>query len=435
MKKYFGTDGIRGRAYETLNEDLAFRVGSALKVLNNPLVIIGRDTRESGPMLAEGIRKGAAATGIASVDIGVVSTPMLSYLSGRERALGVMITASHNPYQDNGIKVFNAGRKLFAREEEGIEAVLNGEVQVDAATDFVSGAVDLNPLETYLELYQDLLVQTPFKIGLDLANGATYEIGKIVFRQLTPQLRIIGAKPDGKNINENCGSTHLENLIALVREEDLDLGFAFDGDGDRLMVVGADGKVYDGDHILYILAVYLSERDLLKGNAVVLTKMSNLGLLKALNEKGIRTLLTDVGDKYVLEALEENNLTLGGENSGHIINLNLLNTGDGLLNAVYLLKVLRETGKNLEELTRELVMYPERTYNLRNVDKELAKEKIVLEKVESIKMRLGEEGKVIVRPSGTEPLIRISVSAPTLTEVDAIIAELVDTIINIRRGI
>jgi phosphoglucosamine mutase len=435
MKKYFGTDGIRGRAYETLNEDLAFRIGSALKVLNNPLVIIGRDTRESGPMLAEGIRKGAAATGIASVDIGVVSTPMLSYLSGRERALGVMITASHNPYQDNGIKVFNAGRKLFAREEEGIEAVLNGEVQVDAATDFVSGAVDLNPLETYLELYQDLLVQTPFKIGLDLANGATYEIGKIVFRQLTPQLRIIGAKPDGKNINENCGSTHLENLIALVREEDLDLGFAFDGDGDRLMVVGADGKVYDGDHILYILAVYLSERDLLKGNAVVLTKMSNLGLLKALNEKGIRTLLTDVGDKYVLEALEENNLTLGGENSGHIINLNLLNTGDGLLNAVYLLKVLRETGKNLEELTRELVMYPERTYNLRNVDKELAKEKIVLEKVESIKMRLGEEGKVIVRPSGTEPLIRISVSAPTLTEVDAIIAELVDTIINIRRGI
>ncbi|NLD26421.1 MAG: phosphoglucosamine mutase [Acholeplasmataceae bacterium] len=435
MKKHFGTDGIRGQAYTELNADLAFKIGFALKVLNNPYVIIGRDTRESGPMLAEGIKKGAKAAGINAIDVGVVSTPMLSYISGRQRTLGVMITASHNPYQDNGIKIFNSGRKLFAGEEEEIEAVLNDEVKVEQVQNFSFETHHLDPEELYLELYRDLLIPTPMKIGLDLANGATYEIGKIVFRQLTPYLSIISADPDGKNINDNCGSTHLEKLIALVREGNLELGFAFDGDGDRLMVVGEDGKVFDGDHLLYAFAVYLFERNLLKGNTVVLTKMSNLGLVKALKERGIKTVLTDIGDKYVLEALEENEYTLGGENSGHIINLHLLNTGDGLLNASYLLKVLRETGKSLDELTRDLVMYPDRTYNLRNVDKELAKDEIVLNKVKEIKERLGDEGKVIVRPSGTEPLIRITVSAPTQPEVDHSINEIVDTIINIRRGI
>lgn len=432
MKKYFGTDGIRGKAYEVLTEDLAYRVGLALKVLNNDYLVLGRDTRESGIMLRDGIKKGAEASGIMVIDVGIVSTPLLAYLSGRFQALGVMITASHNPYQDNGIKVFKAGKKLFLREEEQIESVLHNPSEVEMKEINVPELPFFDPFELYFEIYQDLLVKTSLKIGLDLANGATYEIAKNIFSKIASCLETIGDNPDGKNINKNVGSTHLEALTNLVLSKNLDIGFAFDGDGDRLMVVGKDGKVYDGDLLLYVFATYLKEKNLLKENTLVLTKMSNLGIVKALKKKGIEVLLTDVGDKYVLEALETKGLSLGGENSGHIINLNLLNTGDGVLNAIFLIKILEESQKSIEELTAKVWMYPDRTYNLKNVDKSLAYDYAVLSKVEEYRDLLGNDGKILVRPSGTEPVIRITVSAPSQAEVDAIVEEIVKVIMEQR---
>ncbi|MDD3999788.1 MAG: phosphoglucosamine mutase [Bacilli bacterium] len=433
MKKYFGTDGIRGRAYEFLTPELAYLVGLSLKPLGCEEVIIGRDTRESGKMLFEGIEKGAIDAGIKVWQAEIVSTPMLSYLSKEKNAFGVMITGSHNPYQDNGIKIFKYGKKLSGTEEELIEAVLNGIKKVELNNGKRESDQLSTGLDIYSKLFQDILVPSKLKIGLDFANGATYEIGKRIF-QSYPNIEVIGDKPDGKNINQGFGSTALDNLIKLVGEKDLDLGFAFDGDGDRIMVVNHDGRVIDGDYLIYIFGTYLKDKELLTGNAVVLTKMSNLGIIKALQARGIEVLLTDVGDKYVFNALEENGYILGGENSGHIINQNLLDTGDGLLNAIYLIKILEESKMSLEELTKEVIMYPERTVNVRDVKKEILKEEEVKNKIENIKIKLGSNGKVVVRASGTEPLIRVSVSAESYPLVDQIIEEIIYFLRNVKVG-
>lgn len=429
MIKYFGTDGIRGKAYEFISEHLAYQVGLALQVLANDKLIIGRDTRESGLYLATKIIEGANEVGIRAYDVGVVSTPMLSYLSKYFDSLGVMITASHNPHTDNGIKIFKAGKKIFSKEEADIEGVLNGIVPVTKNEIEEANLILFDPIDLYLKLFKQIIMRTNMKIGLDFANGATYEIGKIIFSKISSNLEFIGDKPNGKNINENVGATNLNALFNLIQEKQLDLGFAFDGDGDRIMVVDSNGNIYDGDLLIYIFAVYLNNQGLLKDNAVVLTRMSNLGILKALREQGINVIWTDVGDKYVLETLETNNLILGGENSGHIINLLLLDTGDGLLNAVYLVKVIVESGKSLEELTRGVILYPNQTYNLKNVNKIMVNHEAVLAKIDLLRKRLGEDGKIIVRASGTEPVIRITVSASTLSEVDQIIDDIVKTIL------
>lgn len=429
MIKYFGTDGIRGKAYEFISEHLAYQVGLALQVLANDKLIIGRDTRESGLYLAAKIIEGANEVGIRAYDVGVVSTPMLSYLSKYFDSLGVMITASHNPHTDNGIKIFKAGKKIFSKEEADIEGVLNGIVPVTKNEIEEANLIPFDPIDLYLKLFKQIIMRTNMKIGLDFANGATYEIGKIIFSKISSNLEFIGDKPNGKNINENVGATNLNALFNLIQEKQLDLGFAFDGDGDRIMVVDSNGNIYDGDLLIYIFAVYLNNQGLLKDNAVVLTRMSNLGILKALREQGINVIWTDVGDKYVLETLETNNLILGGENSGHIINLLLLDTGDGLLNAVYLVKVIVESGKSLEELTRGVILYPNQTYNLKNVNKIMVNHEAVLAKIDLLRKRLGEDGKIIVRASGTEPVIRITVSASTLSEVDEIIDDIVKTIL------
>lgn len=429
MIKYFGTDGIRGKAYEFISEHLAYQVGLALQVLANDKLIIGRDTRESGLYLATKIIEGANEVGIRAYDVGVVSTPMLSYLSKYFDSLGVMITASHNPHTDNGIKIFKAGKKIFSKEEADIEGVLNGIVPVTKNEIEEANLIPFDPIDLYLKLFKQIIMRTNMKIGLDFANGATYEIGKIIFSKISSNLEFIGDKPNGKNINENVGATNLNALFNLIQEKQLDLGFAFDGDGDRIMVVDSNGNIYDGDLLIYIFAVYLKNQGLLKDNAVVLTRMSNLGILKALREQGINVIWTDVGDKYVLETLETNNLILGGENSGHIINLLLLDTGDGLLNAVYLVKVIEESGKSLEELTRGVILYPNQTYNLKNVNKIMVNHEAVLAKIDLLRKRLGEDGKIIVRASGTEPVIRITVSASTLSEVDEIIDDIVKTIL------
>jgi phosphoglucosamine mutase len=266
------------------------------------------------------------------------------------------------------------------------------------------------------------------KIAIDLANGATYAIGKRIFSKITPYLFVIGDHPDGKNINLGVGSTHLESLIDLVKTHKIDIGFAFDGDGDRLMAVDQHGTIYDGDQLIYIIACYLKEKQLLKNNTVVLTKISNLGIIKALERAGIHTLQADVGDKYVLEALETNDLTLGGENSGHVINRYLLNTGDGVLNAVMITKILKTKRKTLSELTSDIHMYADRLVNLTNIDKSLVKNHLVTAAVEKVKSELGNEGTVLVRASGTEPLIRVSVQAPTLAIVNQAIETLVEAI-------
>lgn len=427
--KYFGTDGIRGPAREFLTPELAFRVGASLAVLNGTSVLLGRDTRESGTWLAEQVLAGARSAGLDVRDLGVVSTPMLSYLSGRTSSLGVMITASHNPYRDNGIKVFREGKKMFASEEGALEDVLNGLVPLPKAKTPGKVLLPIDAFGMYSSLYAGLLVPSPFAIALDLSHGADHEIGPKLFSRIARPLSLTGDAPDGKNINDGVGSTHIENLTRFVKDTRSDLGFAVDGDGDRLLAVDAEGRLYDGDFLLYVFACSLQEKGLLNHDTVVLTKMSNLGILKAFARKGIRVELADVGDKYVLEALETNDFTLGGENSGHLINRRILNTGDGLLNAAGLVRILAETGKTLRELTSDIVLYPDRLVNLRDVDKTLVNHPEVLALVDAWRKRLGDEGKILVRASGTEPLIRVSVSART----EAVLAECQDEIVALLR--
>ncbi len=422
--KYFGTDGIRGVADEFVTEALAFRVGQTLKTLKVKKVVIGRDTRESGQRLAKQIALGAQDQGLLTLDLGIVSTPMLAYISSKLAMTGVMITASHNPYHDNGIKVFKYGKKLFESEEAALETLLNQDEVLPSAP---SKGRSLAPIESY-KLYYRLIhhmhVKTSLKIGLDLANGATYSIGKRVFQKITPYLHVMGDEPDGKNINLGVGSTHLESLMDLVKREKLDVGFAFDGDGDRVLAVDSDGNVVDGDCLIYVIASYLKEKGKLNHQTVALTKMSNIGIIKALNAQGIEVIQTNVGDKYVLEALQAHHYVLGGESSGHIINRTLMDTGDGILNAVLLVKIMKETRQSLKQLTQAISLYPDKLVNLKNMDKSLLKDPLIIEAIESHQSSLGSEGKVLVRASGTEPLIRIQVQAQTMEKVDAIIEDI-----------
>lgn len=426
--KYFGTDGIRGVAYEFLTEELAYKVGTSLSTLGLSNVVVGRDTRESGSMLAQAIINGAKAVGMNALFLGVVSTPMLSYISGQLGYVGVMITASHNPFQDNGIKVFKAGKKLFEKEEAVLEAVLNDEVKTTIISEHGKTLENIDAYQLYSKLYSSILTKSNLKIGLDLANGATYAIAQKIYKKIASNLYVIGNQPDGRNINFQVGSTHLEALTKLIKDEKLDIGFAFDGDGDRILAIDSDGSVIDGDVLIYIIANYLKSNNLLRDNTVVLTKMSNLGIIKSLEKRSIKTLQTDVGDKYVLEALENNDFTIGGENSGHIINRLLLNTGDGVLNSVFLLKILKETKLSLKDLSSEVKLYPDKLVNLKNIDKTVLKNPEVISLIEEVKSRLGSNGKVLVRASGTEPLIRVSVQAPTVEVVEEAVNQIVKVI-------
>lgn len=426
--KYFGTDGIRGKVPEFLTEELAYRVGRALSELPNLKMVIGRDTRESGTCLASAISSGAKSVGIDVCDIGIVSTPMLSFISAQLNAIGVMITASHNPYTDNGIKVFHRGMKLFAGEEQALEDCLSG---IKEPAEIPVKGVDLPMVDAqrmYEHLFDGILTPTNHRICFDTANGGTYAIAPFIFKNIVRNPVFTGNLPDGKNINESVGSTHLDHLIGVVRDFGLEYGFAFDGDGDRLLVVDDSGKIYDGDQLIYVIGTYLKSKGMLNDDTVVLTKMSNLGVIKAFERQHIKVILTDVGDKYVLETLETKNLSLGGESSGHIINRHLLNTGDGVLNSAYLIKIIEESKKSLAELTKDIVLFPEKMVNMKDVNKSLVSHPEVLFVIQTWKQKLGENGKIIVRASGTEPLIRVSVSASTLEIVDMCQKEIVSTI-------
>lgn len=410
MGKYFGTDGIRGVYEKDLTLELAYKLGASIaQCLISKTLVIGMDTRSSSHLIAHAVISGYQRVSDHIIFAGVCSTPMIAHYAKEKGITGVMITASHNPYQYNGIKVFNKGYKLKKHEENSIEERMSSLAYQKKTYKKIK--VNHEVINAYLEIYKNFsLKDINLKVGLDTACGATYQIAPKILGTFVKDLEIIGNMPDGFNINEGYGSTSPEALIQLVKDKKLDIGFAFDGDGDRIFVVDFDEKIYDGDLLVYIIASYLKEKNELNDNTVVLTKMSNPGLLKALKQKGIAYVLTDVGDKYVAEALMKDDLSVGGESSGHIIMPKLLHSGDGLLIATYILKILSETHKTLKELTSDVTLYPFKLINLKDMDKSILEDEKVKESIEKIKMDLGEDGLCLIRPSGTEPLIRVTMS-------------------------
>lgn len=436
MGKYFGTDGIRGRYNLELTNSMAFKVGQSLKsVLGTNKLVIGMDTRESSSELMYSLSSGAQSFGIDVMIAGIVSTPMISHYSKQKNITGIMITASHNPYTDNGIKVFNKGNKLLDSEELAIEDFIDTNVKFEIVNigKTYSG-------EEVFDLYADLiesldLVESDLKIGFDSANGANYLISLGVLRELCKDFIQVGNTPDGKNINKGVGSTHLESIINVVKENNLDIGFSFDGDGDRILVVDKDLNLFDGDLLIYIIAVYLKDKNLLNKDTVVLTSMSNLGIIKAFERKGIKVILTDVGDKYVLEKMNEKGYSIGGENSGHIILRDFINTGDGVLVAAYLLKIICETNNSLMELTSDITMWPQKMENIRTFNKEILNDERVVDVINEVKNTLGLNGKVLVRASGTEPLIRVTISCETESDLKKYMELIVSTINNVKEEV
>lgn len=428
MGKYFGTDGIRGRFGVEITPNLALRIGQSIKhVLGMDQVVIGIDTRESGTELMYGCATGARSLGVDVMLAGVVSTPLIAHYSKTKEIVGVMITASHNPFHDNGIKVFYKGEKLSLSQEQKVEEFL------DSHRDFqVAGLGKQLEGHDVFEVYMDLIDSLDLdfidlKVGYDSANGANYLISKAIMDQLVEESYQIGNKPDGKNINLDCGSTHLEAIKSLVKEKQLDIGLSYDGDGDRILVVDNEGVEVDGDKLIYILALYLKEKGELNKDTVVLTKMSNLGIIKAFERQGIKVVLTDVGDKYVLEEINKNGYSIGGENSGHIILRNIINTGDGLLVSLFLLQVLQESKKTLQELTKDIKMWPQVLTNIKTYNKEILNDERVVKVIDEVKEELKDNGKVLVRASGTEPLVRVTISC----ETEELVTKYTDKIVSI----
>ena len=433
MGKYFGTDGVRGEANVELTPELAFKLGRfggyvlSQHEEETPLVFVGRDTRISGEMLEHALIAGLLSVGIRVYKLGVIATPGVAYLVRTEKAsAGVMISASHNPALDNGIKFFGGdGFKLDDDRELEIEALL------DAAEDTLPrpSAQGLGTVMEYpegLRKYQEFLVSTGvrlegMRVVLDTANGAASTSARQIFADLGAQLTVIGENPDGLNINDGVGSTHPEHLQEKVKEVGAAIGLAFDGDSDRLIAVDENGEIVDGDKIMYIIGLYLSSKGLLEKNTIVTTVMSNLGFHKALDAKGIQKEITAVGDRYVVEEMRKSGYNLGGEQSGHVVIMDYNTTGDGQLTGVQLTKIMQETGKKLSELAAEVTIYPQKLVNIRveNSMKDKAMEvPAIREIIEKMEAEMAGNGRILVRPSGTEPLLRVMAEAPTHEEVD-----------------
>ena len=429
MGKYFGTDGIRGVAFEKLTAELAFKVGLAIgKVVKPKQIVIGTDTRQSNNMLAYSLASGAMSQGVDIVFAGVVSTPMIAYYSEIHQIIGVMITASHNPYYDNGIKVFDKGYKTVDELELKIEDVMdNGPFDVLPVWGKLNLTDEVEKL--YLEFYEKLeLKPSKLHIVFDTANGANYQIARKLFNKYHKHTLQINDQPDGLNINVNCGSTHMEMITKTVLDKKADIGFAFDGDADRCLVVNKQGELVDGDQMIYLFATYLKSKGQLPKNHVVLTKMSNPGMLKKLKDNGITYSLTDVGDKYVFKEMNDHGYGLGGEASGHIILNHIMHSGDGLLSALYLLKIIEESGKTLDELLGDIYLYPLKMINIKNVDKGVLKRDSVQALLEDVKRILKDDYLLLVRPSGTEPLIRVTMSYQDEVVLDREINRIVELI-------
>jgi phosphoglucosamine mutase len=442
MGRFFGTDGIRGRAGDPpLDPATIQKIGRAIVRalgVSEPRVLIGRDTRESGPSIEQHLAAGLAAEGAHPESAGVIPTPAIAHLarqrSGRRRRgyhLGVVISASHNPYQDNGIKVFGgAGRKFSGALEERTEALiaeLEGTPLLEARS--------LEPMDLarpYLEHLQRSY-GGPNLEGLhlvaDCANGATSFLARRLFEALGARVTAINDQPDGRNINRDCGATHPECVAARVQEVGADLGLAFDGDGDRCILADATGRVVDGDHVLFLAARHLQGQNALAGGAVVATIMSNVGLEIALGKAGIPLVRTAVGDRNVLEEMERRGANLGGEQSGHVIFLDHEPTGDGMLTGLKVLEVVKSSGRPLHELAADLVVYPQVLINVRvreRQDIELIPE--IRERLDGARACLDGRGRLVVRYSGTEPLLRVMAEGPDEAEVRALAQGIVDAV-------
>ena len=445
--KYFGTDGFRGEANVDLNVVHAYKVGRFLGWYygqdHKAKIIIGKDTRRSSYMFEDALASGLTASGADVYLLHVTPTPSVSYVVRTEQFdCGIMISASHNPYYDNGLKVINGnGHKLEAEIEEKIEEY------IDSPTDTIPLATRENigctvdyaiGRHRYIGYLMSLATRSfkNVRVGLDCANGSSYSVAKGVFDALGAKTYAIGMNPDGTNINDRCGSTHIENLQAFVKENNLDIGFAYDGDADRCLAVDDQGEVIDGDAILYLCGCYLKEKGELSGNTVVTTVMSNLGLYKAFDKKGISYEKTAVGDKYVNANMTENGYSLGGEQSGHIIFSKYAVTGDGVLTSLMLMEVMLEKKQKLSELRKELKIYPQLLKNVRVADKPAARQDAdVADAVKKVEEALGDNGRILLRESGTEPVIRVMVEADTKELCEKYVDEVVDVLYKKGHGV
>ncbi len=428
-RQLFGTDGVRGIAGEFLTAELAMSLARAATTQapsQRPQVLVVRDTRESGEMLESAVAAGVSSAGGDALLGGVLPTPAAPLLIGRyDFDLGVVISASHNPYRDNGIKFFAAdGYKLSDETELQIERSLEQPAAVPAAIGRVRrlrGAA-----EDYLrELHSRFssLDLEGLDVLLDCANGATYEVAPEIFSRLGAKVTVLAAEPDGRNINDGCGSTHIEALDQRMRDEGHDIGFAFDGDGDRVLAVDRAGAVVDGDELLALAALHLRDTGRLKGNGVAVTVMSNYGFHSAMEREGIAVARTSVGDRYVLEELRANGWTLGGEQSGHLIELGFNRTGDGIAGALLTLEALQ--GRDLAD-RNAMQKLPQRLVNVRVRDRQaIAQAEQVHAAIHEAERELEGRGRVLIRPSGTEPLVRVMVEAPSEQEAEAICERLV----------
>ena len=453
--KYFGTDGFRGEANKELTSIHAYKIGrflgwyfsselSGCKKSNyRPRIVVGKDTRRSSYMLEYSIAAGITASGADAYMLHVTTTPSVSFVTRQDEFdCGIMITASHNPFYDNGIKVINKyGEKINDETTALIEAYLDNDMEslgvfssdlpfakkerIGCIIDYVAGR---NRYLGYLisiasHSYKNL------KIGLDCANGASWMLANALFSALGAQTYLTGVSPDGLNVNEGCGSTHIENLTKLVKQEHLDVGFAFDGDADRCIAIDENGNIVDGDGILYILGQRLAERGILNNNTIVATIMSNSGLIESLKKEGINCVQTTVGDRFVYECMQDNDFCLGGEQSGHIIVKKYATTGDGLLTAIMIAEEMCERKKSLSSLCANLVLYPQYTKSVYVKNKKDAvSDPEIIKTVEEIKAKINGKGRVLIRESGTEPVIRVMVEAETYSKAESFTNEILESI-------
>lgn len=444
MGKYFETDGVRGIANLELSPELAFRLGRCggyvllqhAEDVEVPRVLVGRDTRISGSMLESALIAGLLSVGIEVMHLGVVPTPAVAYLTRTQKAVaGVMISASHNPVGDNGIKFFAAdGFKLSDDQEAEIEELLDQE-EDHLPRPCAEGLGIIDEFHEGVIKYLNFLYSTTtvdlsgLRVAVDSANGATAPLINQLFADLDTDFYTMGDRPDGLNINQACGSTHPEQLQSFVLEKEADLGLAFDGDGDRLIAVDEKGQIVDGDKIMFICGKLLQQKGRLNQDTIVSTVMSNIGFYKALEANEMKSVQTAVGDRFVVEAMRAQDYNLGGEQSGHIVFLNWNTTGDGLLTAIQLMSVMKESDKSLSELAAEVTLYPQKLVNVKVRDKKtVMDEPAVQQVIQKVEEMMQGQGRILVRPSGTEPLLRVMVEAETdvlATEYSRMIADVI----------
>ena len=441
MTLRFGTDGVRGEALTELTPELVHALGRAAALtLDADRFVVGRDTRESGPVLEDALTEGMRAEGADVERLEVVPTPVVAWVAARENIAGAVLSASHNPYRDNGVKLFApGGRKLTDDVERRLEAALDRLRDDDAPPGGGNGAMEdrSDVAGHYLEWVTSTVPANALdglRIVVDCANGAAYRLAPAALRRLGADVEVLGADPNGTNINDRCGSTHPDRLQERVGEIDAAAGLAFDGDADRVLAVDEQGDVVDGDHIIALCAGDRHDRGALPDDTVVVTVMTNLGFRLAMEERGIRVVETPVGDRHVLEALEKGGWGLGGEQSGHIVFRDLATTGDGLLTGIQLLDLVGRSGERLSRLaSAAMTRLPQVLHNVEVAERAPDVAERLAAEIEAVEGELGETGRVLVRPSGTEPLVRVMVEAPTEEQADRAAQRLVDAVKHLDR--